>query len=66
MKTQNEAQVQRRLIPITEVRTVLGGQSRQTIYNLARRGEIKFTHVGRRVFVTQQELDRFIDALESA
>ncbi len=54
----------RLLHPVPEAQAALGGMSRSTIYELFAKGEIKTVKVGRRTFVTADELQRFVDSLK--
>ena len=60
------ARAERRLVPIPDARHYLGGISHETIYRLIRAGQLGVIKVGRRTFVDQSELDRFIDERASA
>lgn len=53
----------RKLWPLREAAYQLG-LHRVTLYRLEDRGEIRFTRVGGRTFITDAELDRFIARAE--
>ncbi|MGN6199113.1 helix-turn-helix domain-containing protein [Humibacter sp.] len=55
----------RLLHPIPEVAQVLGGMSRSTIYELFDSGALKRVKVGTRVYVTHEELERFVASLSA-
>lgn len=54
---------EKRLVPITEARQVLGGIGTTTIYELFKRGELTKVNIGRRGFVTSDSLAAFLDRL---
>jgi excisionase family DNA binding protein len=55
----------RRLYPLQEAREKLGGIGHTTIYALIAEGKITTTKIGRRTFVSAEEIDRYIASLES-
>jgi hypothetical protein len=60
MPTQNERpeRSERDLYPLQEARERLGGISRALLYSLVRDGEVKLTKLGRRSFISGDELRR--------
>lgn len=48
---------------IAETAKRLGGISRTTLYELIQDGRIETRHIGRRTFVTAEEIARFIASL---
>lgn len=48
------------LNPVSAVAERLGGISRCNVYNLLRAGDLRAVKVGTRVFVTEEEIARFI------
>ena len=44
--------------PLEEARQLLGGVTRQHLYNLADRGEIRLVKLGRRTLVPASEIER--------
>jgi predicted DNA-binding transcriptional regulator AlpA len=55
----------RRLVPIPEVRRVLGGIGHTTVYELIKKGEIEKVNIGRRGFVTSESLEAYMDRLSA-
>jgi excisionase family DNA binding protein len=53
----------RLLHPIPEAQDQLGGMSRSTLYEKIANGEINSVKVGRRTYITHDELVRFVQAL---
>lgn len=51
------------LNPIDRTQEILGGVSRQTIYNLIAEGRLQRVNLGRRAFITGQSIDRLIESL---
>ncbi len=56
----------KRLVPIPEVRQVLGGIGHTTVYELVKRGEIIKVNIGRRAFITAESLEAYLDRLSDA
>lgn len=52
----------KRLLSIEEAQIALG-VGRSTLYDLHANDRIRFTKIGRRTFVSAQELERFLTAL---
>ena len=57
---------QRELYPVPEVRALLGGISHQKFYDLVNDGSLKTVKIGRRTFVTGDEIKRFAASLTKA
>jgi hypothetical protein len=55
----------KRLVPIPEVRQVLGGIGHTTVYDLIKRGEIVKVNIGRRGFITSESLEAYLDRLSA-
>lgn len=55
----------RRLWPLAEAAQLLGTTTR-TLYRLRERGELAIVRIGRRSYVTDAELQRYVAALEAA
>lgn len=53
------------LYNVRDARTFLGGLSHSKFYALVREGAIKLTKIGRRSYVTAQEIERFVQSLQS-
>jgi hypothetical protein len=53
----------KRLVPIPEVRRILGDIGNTTVYELIKRREIVKINIGRRGFVTSESLDAYMDRL---
>jgi len=53
----------RDLYPVGEAMERLGGLSRTTLYELMKSGRLRSTRIGRRVFISAEEIDRFIKSL---
>jgi excisionase family DNA binding protein len=51
------------MYPIPEAVEVLGGMSRSTLYELLAAGEIEKVKVGRRTYITRDELERYVRGL---
>ncbi len=49
------------LLPLPDVARRLGGVHENTVRKLIARGELRVTRVGARVFVSDTELDAYID-----
>jgi excisionase family DNA binding protein len=47
---------------IDEAQAVLGGIGRTTLYELIGSGDLKVIKLGRRTFIAQAELERFVEA----
>ncbi|PJE01902.1 MAG: hypothetical protein CK428_30605 [Mycobacterium sp.] len=56
----------RKLVPIPEARSVLGGIGRSTLYELIEQGEVVRVKLGRRAFVTAESLVAYVDRLTAA
>lgn len=54
---------QTRLIPLDEVRQILGGISRNTLYRRVQENAFAIRKIGRRSFVRNDELDAYINSL---
>ena len=52
----------RLLHPMPEAAEVLG-VSRSTVYELVKNGDLNVVKIGRRSFITQDELERFVQSL---
>jgi len=48
--------------PLPEAQKLLGGISRDLLYRLENRGELRMVRVGRRVMVPATEIERLIEA----
>ena len=57
------APVERLLYPLTEVRKMLGGLSHSGLYNLFASGAIRVTKIGRRSYVTAEEIRAYVDRI---
>lgn len=55
----------RMLYPEAEARAALGGISRSKLYELFKAGELTPTKLGRRTFVLESELRRFVGKLST-
>ena len=65
-KDQNKQSVERRaLYPIPEARRLLGGISHTCFYGLIKQNKFKLSKIGRRSFVSNSEINRFLDDLEA-
>lgn len=53
-----------KLYSVTDAAQQLGGIGRTTIYELAKRGEIDFTKIGSRSFVSDESLNRYLETLQ--
>ena len=53
----------RKLYPVPECRHFLGDISHQTFYNLVGNGSIRLTKIGRRSFLTFEEICRYVESL---
>lgn len=51
------------LTPIPGTQERLGGISRTTVYELAKRGDIHLVNIGRRAFITTQSLEEYVARL---
>lgn len=56
----------RLLHPIPEVQDLLGGMSRSTLYEIIKDGDIAVVKVGRRTYIADVELERYVRALTKA
>lgn len=56
----------KRLVPIPDARSELGGIGHTTIYDLIARGELIKVNIGRRAFVTSESLAAYVDRLTEA
>ena len=54
---------QRSLYPIPEAQEQLGGLSRSKLYQLVKSGRLKLVKIGRRSFVTRDEITQFVASL---
>jgi len=52
--------MEKRLLNMAEACEYLGGLSRQTMYRLIGRGEIKSLHIGVRIYFPREDLEEFI------
>lgn len=55
-----DQQLAQRLYTVPEARDVLGNLSHSKFYGLVRTGALALTKIGRRSYVTAQEIDRFV------
>lgn len=55
----------RLLYPEAEAREQLGGIGRSTLYQLFKDGKLTPTKLGRRVFVSSDELERYVSSLKA-
>jgi len=53
----------RLVVPLEEACQQLGGMSRSTLYNKFARGELTPVKIGRRSYLTQTELERYVNQL---
>ena len=56
----------RKLDPIPDAQEYLGGISRTTLYELAKKGEVTLVNIGRRAFITRASMDAYIESLVAA
>ncbi|MCX7356226.1 MAG: helix-turn-helix domain-containing protein [Alphaproteobacteria bacterium] len=56
---------QKALYNVRDARAFLGGLSHSKFYALVREGSIELTKIGRRSYVTPQEIERFVRSLQS-
>lgn len=54
------------LVSIETACASLGGITRQTLYGLINRGELERVRIGRRSFITLQELTEYVDRLRAS
>ncbi len=59
-------QTGRQLVPYDEVREVLGGIGRTTLWQLVESGELVRVKLGRRAFITAKSIDAYVDRLTEA
>lgn len=52
---------ERVLYTVEEAVTVLGGLSRASVYKLMKSGKLRSVHIGRRVFISRQAIERFAE-----
>ena len=65
-KDQNRQSVERRaLYPIPEARRLLGGISHTGFNELVKQNKLKLSKIGRRSFVSNAEINRFLEELEA-
>ena len=63
---QNTPSVPNRVLyPVPEARRLLGGISHTGFYKLVKQNKLKLSKIGRRSFVSNSELKRFLDDLEA-
>ena len=55
-----------KLNPVPVAREVLGGIGHTKFYDLVQRGDLRLVKIGRRSFVTDDEIERYIDSLGAA
>lgn len=55
----------RQLHPVPEAREILGNIGHSKFYEVVRAGELRLVKIGRRSFVTDDELRRFVRSLEA-
>ena len=60
METNDSIPAERLIYPLPEARAKLGGISHSGFYNLVADGAIRLTKIGRRSYVTADELDAFV------
>ena len=66
VKTESDVTfAQRDLYPISEARHKLGGISHSNFYELVKAKKVRLTKIGRRSFVADAEIRRFIDSLQT-
>ncbi|WP_426325691.1 helix-turn-helix domain-containing protein [Microbacterium sp. E-13] len=53
----------RKLDPIPDAQAYLGGISRTTLYELAKRGDVLLVNIGRRAFITRDSMDSYVASL---
>jgi hypothetical protein len=56
----------RLIVPYDEARSILGGISRTTLWELVNRGEVTRVNVGRRGFITAKSIAAYVDRLTEA
>jgi excisionase family DNA binding protein len=54
-----------KLYPIPEAQEYLGGISRTTLHELAKRGEVAVVNIGRRAFITRASLDEYVERISA-
>jgi len=52
-----------KLDSIPDTQKLLGGISRTTLYELAKRGDLAVVRIGRRAFVTRASIDQYVERL---
>jgi excisionase family DNA binding protein len=57
-------EIPRLLLSLEQVSEVLGGLGRTSIYELIKTGELKVVRIGRRTFVSQNQLTEFVHTSE--
>jgi len=57
---------ERKVYPVKEARQILGGIAESTFYLFVSQGRISTIKFGRRTYVKQEEIDRFLTSCESA
>lgn len=63
METNESIPAERLIYPLPEARVKLGGISHSGLYNLVANGAIRITKIGRRSYITADELDAFVSRI---
>lgn len=66
MKNQDQMAQRRALYPLPEARQLLGGIGHTCLYALVKNGQLRLTKVGRRSFVSADEIQRFVASLPTS
>lgn len=56
----------RELYPLPEARKKLGGLSHSKLYELVKKGDLRLVKIGRRSYLTREEIRRFVASLSSS
>ena len=65
-QTEGYTTIGRLLYKEPDVRALLGGISRDTFFKILKQGKLKSVHIGRSLYITEQDLTEFIESLRDS
>ena len=64
-QTEGYTTIGRLLYKEPDVRALLGGISRDTFFKILKQGKLKSVHIGRSLYIAEQDLTEFVESLRN-